>query len=190
MNFWWLSQEGFRIFWGKFGLFQDFLITFSRLSQDFQETFWGLSEEFLKTLPGLSEDFLRTFWGLSGEIMRTFLQFNKDFLITIWWLSEVFFRSFWELPKEFGWLSGLSQGFCRTFSGLFLMICWGLFEDFLTQPFQRLSEYGAPSMEIGFKKQNVYLKSKRLLVFFVWSKMAKGSLGLPVLVSESIVSGP
>ena len=37
----------------------------------------------------------------------------------------------------------------------------------------------------GFKSLNFYLKPQRLLVFFVWSKMAQGSLGLPVLPSDS-----
>ena len=35
------------------------------------------------------------------------------------------------------------------------------------------------------------LKSEKLLVFFfVWSKMAQRSFGLPVMASESVLSGP
>ena len=49
---------------------------------------------------------------------------------------------------------------------------------------------GAPSMEIGFKLPNFYLKFERLLVFFGWSKMALGSLGLPVFASKSVLSCP
>ena len=44
--------------------------------------------------------------------------------------------------------------------------------------------------KIDFKSPNFYLKFERLLVFFVWSKIAQGSLELPVLASESVLSGP
>ena len=43
---------------------------------------------------------------------------------------------------------------------------------------------GLLQWKIGFKSPNIYLKSEWLLVLFVWSKMAQGSLGLPVLDSE------
>ena len=45
---------------------------------------------------------------------------------------------------------------------------------------------GLLQWKIGFKSPNIYLKSERLLVLFVWSKMAQGSLGLPVLDSEML----
>ena len=49
---------------------------------------------------------------------------------------------------------------------------------------------GLLQWKIGYKLQKFYLNSKRLLVFFVWSKMVQGSLRLPVLASKSILSGP
>ena len=49
---------------------------------------------------------------------------------------------------------------------------------------------GLLQWEMVFKSPNFDLKSKRLQVFFVWSKKAQGSFGLPVLASESILSGP
>ena len=45
---------------------------------------------------------------------------------------------------------------------------------------------GLLQWKIGFKSPNIYLKSERLLVLFVWSKMAQGSLGLPVFASEML----
>ena len=47
---------------------------------------------------------------------------------------------------------------------------------------------GILQWELGFKLQNVYFKFESLLIFFVWSKIAQGSLGLPVLASESVLS--
>ena len=49
---------------------------------------------------------------------------------------------------------------------------------------------GLLQWQIGFKSPNFNLKSERLLVLFVSSKMAQGSLGLPVLASKSVISVP
>ena len=49
---------------------------------------------------------------------------------------------------------------------------------------------GLLQWKTGFKLHFFYLKSKSLLVFFIWSKMAKGSLGFPPLASERNLSGP
>ena len=49
---------------------------------------------------------------------------------------------------------------------------------------------GLLQWKIGFKSENFHLKSESLLVFFVWSKVAQGSLRLHVSASESSLSGP
>jgi hypothetical protein len=46
-------------------------------------------------------------------------------------------------------------------------------------------------MENGFQVGIFfYLKSKRLQVFFVWSKKTQLSFGLPVLALEGVIGGP
>ena len=65
-----------------------------------------------------------------------------------------------------------------------------LFKGIVHIRFRSSVKCGAPLWKIGFKLQNFYLKSKRLLVLFILSKMAQGSLGLPVLASESVLSSP
>ena len=50
--------------------------------------------------------------------------------------------------------------------------------------------YGAPSMENRFKVAKFVFKVRKASSLFVWSKMAQGSLELPVMASESLLSGP
>ena len=48
----------------------------------------------------------------------------------------------------------------------------------------------ALSMENRFQVAKFLFEVQKLLVFFVWFKMAQGSLWLHVLASESVLSGP
>ena len=49
---------------------------------------------------------------------------------------------------------------------------------------------GLLQWKMVFKLPNFYLKSKRFQTFFVFSKMAQLSIGLPVLALEGVLGGP
>ena len=49
---------------------------------------------------------------------------------------------------------------------------------------------GDPTMENRFQVAKFLFAARKASSLFVWSKMAQGSLGLPVLPSESVISGP
>ena len=110
------------------------------------------------------------------------------------------------VPSTFGYLKIYSCGFVAMFMriwqhfylglslSLFFVTIFGNFLLMAQNKHTTVSEapwiVGLLQWRIVLKSPNFNLKSERLQVFFVWSKIAKGSFGLPVLDSESFLNGP
>ena len=85
----------FAVWWMSDYYFDNFLIIFRWLSNDFPLTFWWFSVYFLMIFRWISYDFL-----------VAFLWHSDEYLIAIWWLSDDFLLisvDYWWLFDDLSW---------------------------------------------------------------------------------------
>ena len=96
------------------------------------------------------------------------------------------------------WVLGARDGGASNFFFFLLFIYviadFCLISYYLTSvqsQFRGSANFGAPSMENRFQVAKFFIEvPKASSLFFVWSKMTQVSLGLLVLASKSVLSGP